>query len=506
MRTKNSIKNSLTAVMANSIAIIAGFIAQTIFIRTLGTEYLGINSLFTNIVSIIGVVELGFGTAIIYNLYKPIKDNNIPVIKTLMNFYKKVYRIIALIIFLIGMIVIPLLPFIVGNITIDININLVFILFIVDIICAYLLSYKRSILYANQKNYFVSIIHIMYLVLLNTLQIIALIITGNYYIYLIIKIIMRLVENIIITLLANKMYPFLKDKNIDELNADIKNNIITKVKAIFLHKTGGWLISGTDNIIISKFLGVITVGLYSNYYMVIHAMETVFSQAITALTPSVGNLLIEKNSQKNYNIFKKIHFINFTLAVIASCILLVCMNNFITMWIGSKYLLPELVLIILTINFYEVIMRCSFISFKEAAGIFYEDRFIPIIQAILNIIISIILTIKLGLVGIFIGTLISSLILWTYSYPKYVYKKLFNGSYLNYIKEIFKDITLFIIIISITYFIANLFSLDNLILQLILNICLSVAIPTLLILIIFSKSDQLKYFINIIKKIMYKEK
>ena len=203
MKTKSSIKNAFAAMGVNVVSILVGLVAQRFFIKILGAEYLGVNGLFSNIISMLGIVELGIGNAIIYNLYKPLVKKDYDTINSLMDLYKRAYHIIAIIVFLLGISVTPFLNFIIGQNTLDINIKLVYVMFIIDITCSYLLSYKRSIIYADQKNYIINIIHMVYYVVLNFLQLLFLYFTKNYYLYLVIKIIMRVVENLIITLYVN---------------------------------------------------------------------------------------------------------------------------------------------------------------------------------------------------------------------------------------------------------------------------------------------------------------
>lgn len=500
MRTRNSLKNMIAAVATNIITIILGFIAQAIFLKILGTEYLGVNGLFTNVVSMLGIVELGIGSAIIFHLYQPIAENDKKKIKALMSFYKKAYHIIAIIILILGIGLIPLLGTFITDVKIDINITFVYILFILDIIASYLLAYKRSVLYADQKNYLVNIIHIFYLICLNSLQLITLYLTKNYYYYLMIKIIMRIVENIIITTIVNRKYIYLKEKNKEKLDEKTQKDIYKKVRALFFHKIGSFIVLGTDNIIISKYLGIISVGLYSNYQMIISAIHTLFSQMISAITPSVGNLLVEKDSQKNYEVFKKIRFLNFVIATFASSALLIVMDSFVTIWIGKKYILPLSVLIVLVINLYQSLMRTSFAVFKEAAGIFYEDRFVPLIESGINMIASIILVKFFGLAGVFMGTIISSLTLWCYSYPKYVYKNLFKKDYKNYGKEMFGYLLLFLIITFISYFLSNLIQMKNPYIYFIYKVATACLIPNILMLLVFIKSENLTYFVTYLKR------
>lgn len=501
MKTKNSIINAVGSMASNLITIIIGLVAQAIFIRILGAEYLGINGLFTNVISMLGIVELGIGSAIIYNLYKPIVNKDKEAIKSLMLFYKKAYNIIAFIVLVIGLLITPFLNLFISDVTVDINIYLVYILFVIDIFASYLLSYKRSILYADQKNYIVNIIHIAYLLLLNLLQLLFLYLTHDYYLYLIIKIVMRVVENIIITLVVNKIYNYLNKGDAKPLSKDVKQDIQKKVKALFFHKIGTFVVMGTDNIIISKFIGIVTVGIYSNYYMIINAVNTIFGQAIIALTPSVGNLLVEGDATKNYDVFKKVRFLNFWISVFSGVTLLVVLQSFIKIWVGEKYLLSLFVLIILVINFFQKMMRSSYSTFKEAAGIFHEDRFVPLVESAVNIVASIVLLKIFGLAGVFMGTIISGFSLWCYSYPKYVYKKLFNRSYLSYIKETLGYILLFLVILFITFKITILITISNIYLDFLVNIGISVIIPNLILFVIFFKTDNFKYYLNLLKKI-----
>ena len=505
MRKQNSIKNIIGSMLSNILTIIIGLIAQAVFIKILGSEYLGLNGLFSNIITMLGIVELGVGNAIIYNLYKPIAENNIGKIKSLMNFYKKSYRLIACIVAIIGIIIIPFLPFFIEEVSIDINITLVYLLFLIDVVCSYLLSYKRSILYANQKNYIINIVHIIYTILLNTSQLLVLFFTKNYYYYLIMKIIMRILENFIISKIADKKYTFINEPS-EKLDKETEKDIFTKVKALFFHKIGSFAVMGTDNIIISKFLGLVTVGLYSNYYLIINAVQTVFGQIITSFTASIGNMLVTESKEKCYDVFKKIRFFNFWLATFASCSTLVVMDSFINIWIGNNYILPLLVLEVLVFNLYQKLMRNSYMSFKEAAGIYYEDRFVPLIEASLNVIVSIICCKLFGLAGVFMGTIVSGLALWCYSYPKYVYKKLFDRSYINYAKETIGYIILFILIASGTYYLSTMINFSNIYLEFVSNVIISLIVPNILLLIIFFKTDNFKYYLNLLQGMIKRTK
>ncbi len=477
MRKENSIKNSVTSLISNILAIIIGFITQTIFIKTLGAEYLGLNGFFSNILTVFSLCELGIGTSVIYSLYKPVAQNDIEKIKTLLKFYQKTYIIISLVIFILSLIFTPFINKIIGPNNLNINIYIVYFLFILSLCQTYLFSYKRSIIYVNQKNYLINKAHIFYLLLMNAFQIIILIKTQNYYLYLINKIIFQLLENIIISFIANKKYPYIKDKNVSEIDKNTKNEIFTKVKSLIYHEFAYVVICGTDNILISHYFGLKTVGIYSNYYLIINAFTLLIS-SILEVTPSVGNLLQQNNKEKNYENFKKINFINLYASLTTSTLIFISINPFINMWLGKDYLLSEYTLLIIVINYFQTVQRNTYHIFKNSSGI-WEDKNVPIIEAILNIVFSIILLKIFGLKGVFMGTIISSLVLWLYSYPKYLYKPLFNKPLKTYFIKIFKQIMLFIFVIALSY------SLQ--IKSLILAILVSIFIPSIVMYIIYKK-------------------
>ena len=501
MRTSNSIKNSMTAVIQSLVVMIIGFISQAIFIKILGAEYLGLNGLFTNVLSMLSIFELGIGNAIVYNLYKPIAENNTNEIIPLMNFYKKAYNIIAVLIFTFGMALIPFLPIIVKNVTANVNITAIYILFLLSTVSSYFLIYKRSLLYAHQKNYIINIVHTMYVILLNIFQLLIIYITHNYYLYLIVKIICQILENIVLNIISNKMYPYLKSKDKSKLDKNTEKNIFNKVKALFYHKIASILVLSTDNIIISSFFGVIVVGYYSNYNMIITAVSTLAAQVINSSVASIGNLLVTEKREKTFEVFRKIRFLNFWLACVTGTCIFTIMQPFITLWIGKEFLLSFNVLIVLTINYYQKLMRRSFAAFKDASGTWEEDKYVPLIESVLNIGLSIVFLKLFGLMGVFLGTIVSGLVLWLYSYPKFVYKKLFNRNYLNYACETLGYILTFILIATMTYFVSTLFTFDSAILKVVVNTIIAAVISNALLIIVFAKTYSFKYYIELIKKI-----
>lgn len=504
MRTSNSIKNSLTALIGNSISFIIAFIAQAIFIRLLGTEYLGLNGLFSNVLSMLCFVELGIGNAIVFNLYKPIAENDEKKIAALLNFYKKVYNIILIIIFILGLCLLPFIHYIVGKVTININIYVVYLLFLFSTVSSYFMVYKKNLIIANQKNYIINLFHTVYLILLNIFQLLFLYFTKNYYVYLVIKIICQLLENFLISLYTTNNYKYISKYKNETISKEVEKDIFNRVKALIFHKVGAVVVLSTDNILISKFFGLTSVGLYNNYHIITNGITILFSQVITTATASVGNLLVLKNQKKFFDIFQKMQFLNTWISIFTSISLLVIIQPFISIWIGSEYQLDIFVVIAIVLNYFQKIQRQTYSTFKDSAGIWSEDKYVPLIESIVNIIASIICLKVFGLAGVFIGTIFSGLTLWCYSYPKFVYKKLFNRSYIDYVKETVGYILLFVFIAIITYGVSLLVIVDNNLLQVIINTILCLIVPNMLMIIIFRKTENYKYFKELLFKIINK--
>lgn len=501
MRTTNSIKNSISSFLCNLFSLVITFFSQAMFIRILGAEYLGLNGLFSNILNMLCLFELGIGNAIVFNLYKPIAINDFDKISSLMNFYRKAYKKISICIFIVGLLLIPFLNFLVGNISININIYIVYFLFLLCTISSYFLAYKRSLIIAYQKNYVINIFHLFYLLFVNIFQITIIYFTKNYYYYLIIKIICLLLENFAISIFANYKYKNILSNKTSEINKNTENDIFKKIKALFFHKIGSIIVLGTDNIIISKFFGVLYVGIYSNYSLIINGVNTIFSQIITSTTSSIGNLLSSSSQKKNFEVFEKIRFLNTWISIFTSVSILLIVQTFISIWVGPEYKLKFSIVIVIIFNFFQKMQRIVYNTFKDSAGIWVEDKYIPLLESLINIVSSIIFLYFFGLAGVFLGTIFSGLIIWLYSYPKFVYKKLFGRSYKQYILETLKSIILFILISVISLSISNLLYLNNLIIYLVINTTIALVIPNFILFILYKNDSSYIFFISLIKKI-----
>ena len=409
MRLKNSITNIMASVFAQIIAALIGFAARQVFIASLGDEYLGVNGLFSNILSMLSLVELGIGPAIIYHLYKPLAENDEHKLQALMSLYKKAYSYIGVSVLLLGIVLSNYLHVFIKNMPDILHIKIIFLLFVINAALSYFFSYKRSLIIADQKQYIVTVIHYIFFICLNILQVLVLYVTKDYFLFLSLQIISTLIENIVISIRADRMYPFLKRASRAVLDKEDKSDIFKYTIATVMHKIGGIFVNSTDSVLISSMVGLLETGFYSNYLLITATLNGLINQIFAAITSSVGNLGVSENSERKIFIYHVTMFINFWIYGLASIALIVLVNPFISLWLGKRLLFEPYVVLILIINFYISGMRKSTLAFREGLGLVRKDLFKPLFESVINLVASIILVRYLGLIGVFIGTTISTL-------------------------------------------------------------------------------------------------
>jgi O-antigen/teichoic acid export membrane protein len=407
-------------------------VTRTIFIKTLGAEYLGVNGLFTNVLTILSFAELGIGNAIIFNMYKPLATGDQKKIGSLMALYKKAYTIIGIFVAVAGICVVPFLGLIIKDAPdITENISILYILFLANTAVSYFFAYKKNIIIADQKNYIVLIVTQIVAVLRTIFQIVFLILTHQYIIYLLIQIVCTILENVICAVVANKMYPYLKNNTIP-LAKEETGKIIKDIKALALYKFGSVILNGTDNILISAMIGVREVGLVSNYVLITTSCNSILNKVTDAFTSSVGNLNAISDSQKQYEVFKKIFFITVWIYGFASVGLLTVTQAFITAWVGKNYLLEEAVLIAIVAEFYVKGVHSVAYTYRSTLGYFVEGRWSALAAAAINLFFSIVLCRYIGLTGILIATPIARIFSIGIVDPVLIFKKGFQKNVFEY--------------------------------------------------------------------------
>ncbi len=500
-RTQYAAKNFLFSTIGTIVTSLLSFVSRTIFIYTLGTVYLGINGLFTNVLGMLSFAELGIGAIIGFCLYKPLAEQDTEKIKAYIKFYKNAYRIIALVVTTIGLIIIPFLKYIVNGAD-DVN-NLVFIycVFLFNTVSSYLITYKTTILNADQKNYLLTNINTVFKILLTIAQVAVLLIFNDYIVYLVIQSLMTLIEKIYINIFINKRYPYLKEKNTVPLSKDEKDTLYSKIKAMIFHKIGEVSVFQTDNIITSAFINVIAVGLVSNFVMVIMLISTFVGAFFNASVAGFGNIIATETKKSQFLIFKKYNFIAFWLYGVSALCLYFLLPDFITAWIGSDKLIDKLTIFLLCVNYYIKGLRIPISNIKSAAGVFEPDRYAPLVEAAINIIVSIIGVKLWGLPGIYIGTLLSSFVPVIIG-SSVVYRHVFGIECKTYFVEYVKRILLIAVSALLIYLLCGLVNVNNIYIKIALKLIIGLIIPHLIIFIVYRKSNECKYVIVMIKRVL----
>lgn len=466
------------------------FVVRTIFIKTLNTEYLGVNGLFTNILTILSFAELGFGTAIIFNMYKPIASNDESKIKGLMNLYKNVYNIIGIVVFLIGLLIIPFLSIIIKDApNIEENLVVIYLLFLINTSSSYFFTYKKSIIIAHQKERIINAFDSIFYLAKSFVEILVLILFRNYIAFLFIQIVGTILENIAISYKTNKMYPYLNEKDVNKIDEATKKGIFDNVKSLVVYKLGSVIMDGTDNIIISSMVNVATVGLCSNYTLIINSVKSIISSSFNGVTASVGNLNAIGSKETKEKIFYQLTFINYFVYSICTIVLVVLINPFIELWIGKEYVMNISIPIALSVSFFINGLRNPGYVYRITLGLFKKGRYTPYIGALSNILLSIVLCQLYGVVGIFIATSIAQLLSYSWIDPYLIHKYEFNTPVTKYFKEFLKYITLFTILLAITYIVSNIVPCCNVI-SFILKGIISLTIPTIMNIIFFRKTEN----------------
>ncbi len=503
-RSYNSAINAVVNIVAQLIILLINFGTRKIFIVAFGENYLGINGLYSNILSVLSLAELGVGSAILYCLYKPVAENDYGHINALINYYKKLYRIIGMSVASIGLLVIPFLYYFV-NIEADIgNITLYYLLYLANVVSSYFLVYKTAILTADQKNYVIKICTaIVQVVQFVILTLIALVL-RNYTLYLTLQIFFSVLTNIVCSIVATRKYPFINGKK--QISADEKRTIWANIKAMFSYQVGNVVVNHTDNILISLLISTVTVGFYSNYSMVVSAVNTFAALIFTSVQASIGNLAVKESSDRQYDVFKKLSIVGYCITSFATISFITLFQDFITILYTDYYLLDFKIVIACSLNFYMVNILQPIYCYRNTVGLFMHTKRIMMYTAITNIILSIILGKMLGLFGILIATFISRLVTNFWFEPVKLYKKYFHKSPKEYFVDQLSNVIVTIMMIVLLLAISIPLNNVNIYGRFLIKIVLCVIFPCIVYFIRYRKNELFVTAITTCCKIIIREK
>lgn len=474
------------------------FLVRMVFVKTLSMEYLGVNGFLLNMLSMLSLAELGIGPAIVYSLYKPLAYGDKETVKSIMHLFKKIYIAVGGIILALGLLLFPFLDSFIKDGQSVPQVHYFYLVFLLNTAISYLWTYKRSLLIADQKQYIVNIYLTVVQIIIAIFQIVILLFFENYWSYILLMLCETIICNFLISRRADREYCYLNEQA-KSVSTEIKQKIKKNCKAMIGHKIGNMMTFSSANLVLGKFAGLTVVGLYSNYLMVIIALNNFAWKFFEAITASFGNLIVIEESGKKIKAFKITEFITALQAAICFCGLLVLLNTFVELWVGKTYLFDETVTAAMAFSFYLIYMRKALQVFHDAAGLYWNDRYKPLAESVINLVVSIYLTINYGVIGVVLGSIIS-ILLTSFWIEPYV---LFNNGIDIKLKDYFIDYLKFTAVamlsaLSSKFIYSSLFAKVTLV-NFIAGIFICVSVTFVLWYVIFRNRKEMRYLVQLAK-------
>lgn len=500
-RLKNSALNFASGFLGRVLAILLNFVVRTIFIYCLNEAYLSVNGLYSNILTVLSLAELGFGSAMVYRMYAPVAVKDYQKAAALLQFYKKIYIIIGVVIFFLGLCVIPFMDYIIKDKPDISGLTLYYILFLVNTSISYWFSsYKASVLYADQKEYIKTNVQNTMAILQSGLQIVLLLLFRKYLLYLLIQLAGNIFLNLYVAHLVDKRYPEIQTYQGASLSAEERVQIRKDTEALVLSRFGHVALNGTDNIIISAVVGVLWVGRLSNYTLICDSVTSVLCQITAAITGSLGNFFATEDKHAGYALFKKVEFLNFWLYGFSFIALVTLLDPFVQIWAGERFVLGLPISIAIAINFFVAGYMNTLWVFRSTIGLFKQGKFRPILVAILNIILSIFLGKLWGVFGVLFATFLSRAAISLWYDPLILHRYGFEVSckpfFARYFRRVLLLTTILIVMLTIRYVVL---SSATTVLRFAVMTMFTAIVPNAIFWLAYHRCEEYAYFRSIVK-------
>lgn len=489
-RGKNAARNVVFGSITKIYNILVPFLMRTALIYCLGMEYVGLNSLFTSILSVLNLAELGVGSALVFSMYKPLAEDDTEKICELMNLYKIYYRIIGLVILVIGAAFTPFLPYLVkSDLPAGMNLYVLYYINLLTTVFSYwLFAYKNCLLNVHQRNDITDKIGYILNTLKTLIELAILFFVKDYYIYIIIAMIFSVLNNIVTAVVVDKIYP--QYKAFGKLPKEETQAINRRVRDLFTAKIGGIVSNSADTIVVSAFLGLSQLAVYQNYFYIINSLLG-FITIITASNRSgIGNSLVTESEEKNYNDLKKLTFMFAWIGIFCTSSFAALCQPFIELWVGVENKLGYSMVIMFCVYFFIYEMQSLLLTYKDASGIWHSDRFRPLITSLVNLGLNLIMVNYIGLYGILLSTVLSVILVGMPWLLKNLFSTIFHMSVREYVIKLLKYTALAVVITAITILATYYINFNSLILTLILRGIICLIIPNSILFVIYRKTDE----------------
>lgn len=495
-RTDNVIKSGAWSSIAYLINVLMGMYCQRVFILEMGYDLYGLNAMFSTIVSTLAVSELGIGTAIVFSLYKPLAVHDEKKTGALISLYRNIYMVVGGIIAIGSCVMIPVIPSLTGF-GFEQFIP-AYLLFVLNVCLTYFFTFNQTILNADQKTYVVSIITCGSKTLYNVLQIVVLYTTHSFVLYTATNLICTLGGNIILNYYVKKHYPYIRKYKREKISTQEKKQIKSKVFALIYHKIGGYLVNGGDNFILSGFLGVATVGYYSNYTFITNTLKSLITSVFAGFMSGFGNLNATEDSKRSEIVFKRARAVYFVLYAVTAAGLYCSAETFLRILYTDQTVLPHYVLLLIVLNYFVYGYSACYGDYRAAAGVFEPDRYLSLIVPVVNVIVSILLVKPLGIAGVLIGTFLCYAVKECTAVPIICCKYVFKCKASKHLIRLWLDVIMTICICLISDEICSLLVIRNLILAFVVKGFLSVSVACGCLLVVYGRTEEFRYVIRVL--------
>ena len=507
-RAQNSIKIAKAGIIAQVATVVLSFISQRLIVRTLGSDYLGLTGLFSNVLSMLSLVQLGIGTAIVYNMYKPLHDHDEHKVAALVHFYRNVYRIIALAVGVIGVGLTPFLPVIIKDLdklSFGLGyIQIIYLLSIADIVASYLFAYRVTVLDADQQRNVIMDLRTVGTIILAVVRVAVLYFTHSYVLFVTVGLVYTVALNIISSFKAVQLHPYIKTLKDSRLSDEERKVVMKDASNLSIHTLASFVVDGTDNLIISSFIGLGALGTVAGYTSINYGVRNIISRVLEATVAPLGNLVSAGDKKRTHEILNVICFAFFAMGTFCSISMWALQHDFVTMWLGANMVVRD--------GTPEVLALCLFVwsnihpmwALAKVCGLFGPDRRNCIIEMVVNAVTSVALVLLIGMPGVFIGTIIGYFVAYILKTNLH-FKQYFEESPKTHYLMMVKYFLLYGAELALTVWLCSLLNI-GLFAGFVVKCFICLIVPNGINVLLFRNTYEFKYLLSAVKKYFFRRK
>lgn len=497
-RSQLAVVNSSLAIITMVITYALSFVYRTVLVKVMGVEYVGITGLCSNIINLFSLAELGISWAISFYLYKPLSENDQKTVAAIINLLKKLYRYIGLFIAIAGLVILPFLTTIAKSEHPIDNLHLIYLMFLTNTVLSYFFfAYYQILIAADRKNYILFKPSVLVPIFCTIFQISVLYFFHNFLLAVVVLCVSTLVKNLWMAWIGKKNYPYLQDYKLEKVSSELGSKIVKYIKATMIYKVSLTIQQSASSIIISSFIGVVVLGIYSNFVLIVDTIKSLILNMINPMTAIIGEINASESIEYKETIYKRLNLLMEWICCLCSVCLFVLMNPFVELWLGKDFLLPISTVSLIVFFFYFEFITAFSTKFRDACGLNHIGKFRPLFTALITVVLSLVLVRKMELNGVLVAMIIARITTITWFEPWIIHKFVIQKSVIKYYIELVLNLILTIgLIIGIYWIYTKIWDSGILIFIVLCIICL--ILPILVMILFYNKTEAYTYYKQLI--------